>query len=52
MNRVVLAGGPGIKEVDAAEQTTRFWQEIYNEHGMLVEVHEKFPQNRGHRPSE
>ena len=30
-----------IKEVDAEEVTLRFWQEIYDEHGTLVEIHEK-----------
>ena len=38
-----------IKEVDALEETVRFWQEIYNEAGRLVEVHEKFPVDKGHR---
>ena len=39
-----------IKEVDAAEQTVRFWQEIYDESGKLVEIHVKFP-IEGPRPS-
>lgn len=38
-----------LKEVDAEERTLRFWQEIYNEAGMLVELHEKYPVDRGHR---
>ncbi|RPJ55281.1 MAG: hypothetical protein EHM12_12520 [Dehalococcoidia bacterium] len=38
-----------VKEVDATEQTTRFCQEIYNPSGELVEVHEKFPTDKGHR---
>lgn len=38
-----------LKEVDRDERTVRFWQEIYDERGMLVEVHEKFPIDRGHR---
>jgi len=29
--------------VDAEENTRRFWQEIYDEKGRLVEIHEKFP---------
>lgn len=37
------------KEVNAQESTTRFWQEIYDEDGNLVEVHEKFPVDPGHR---
>jgi hypothetical protein len=28
-----------------------FWQEIYNEHGKLVEVHHKFPEDLGHTGS-
>ncbi|MCX8089925.1 MAG: hypothetical protein N3I86_03180 [Verrucomicrobiae bacterium] len=38
-----------IKEVDAGEKTVRFWQEIYDDTGRLVEVHEKYPVDRGHR---
>ncbi len=38
-----------IKEVDAEETTRRFWQEIYNERGELVEIHEKYPVDTGHR---
>jgi len=38
-----------LKEVDAAEVTLRFWQEIYDEAGALVEVHHKFPVDEGHR---
>lgn len=38
-----------IKEVNNEEETTRFCQEIYNDKGRLVEIHEKFPVNKGHR---
>ena len=38
-----------LKEVDAQEVTLRFWQAIYDEEGKLVEVHEKFPVDTGHR---
>ena len=38
-----------LKEVDLGEVTVRFWQEIYDESGKLVEIHEKFPVDRGHR---
>ncbi len=38
-----------VKEVDAEENTRRFVQEIYNEHGELVEIHEKYPTDTGHR---
>jgi hypothetical protein len=38
-----------FKEVDIDEQTLRFWQEIYDETGRLIEVHEKFPVDKGHR---
>ncbi len=38
-----------LKEVDAGEKTLRFWQEIYDDHDDLIEVHEKYPVDRGHR---
>jgi hypothetical protein len=38
-----------FKEVDAAERTVRFWQEIFDEYGRLVAIHEKYPLDRGHR---
>jgi len=38
-----------LKEVDASESTLRFWQEIYDEAGNLVETHEKYPVDEGHR---
>lgn len=37
-----------VKEVDAEENVVRFRQEIYNESGVLVERHEKYPVDRGH----
>lgn len=37
-----------IKEVDAFELTLRFYQEIYDNFGQLVEVHEKYPVDKGH----
>ena len=37
------------KEVDASETTIRFWQEIYDDQGKLVEMHEKFPVDKGHQ---
>jgi hypothetical protein len=37
------------KEVDVKEDTRRVWQEIYDEHSQLVEVHEKYPVNKGHQ---
>jgi len=37
------------KEVDANETTLRFWQEIYDDQGNLVEIHEKFPIDKGHK---
>ena len=39
-----------VKEVDANENTVRFWQEIYNDQDTLVEIHEKYPVDTGHRP--
>jgi hypothetical protein len=45
------AGGRAryIKEVDANETTIRFAQEIYDAAGKLIEVHEKFPVDLGHK---
>jgi hypothetical protein len=37
-----------VKEVDSEESVVRFWQEIYNETGILVERHHKYPMDRGH----
>ena len=41
-----------VKEVDVNEQTTAFYQEIYDSNGALVEIHEKFPVDKGHRKVE
>ncbi len=38
-----------VKEVDAGESTVRFLQEIYDDRGQLVEIHEKYPVDKGHR---
>lgn len=38
-----------IKIVDEAEDTAAFLQEIYDDNGSLIEVHEKFPIDKGHR---
>jgi hypothetical protein len=38
-----------LKEVDMNQETVRFWQEIYDEKGQLVEIHEKYPVDKGHR---
>jgi hypothetical protein len=45
------AGGRAryVKEVDAAEITVRFAQEIFDSTGGLVAVHEKFPVDLGHK---
>lgn len=37
-----------LKEVDANDATLRFWQEIFDEHGKLAEIHEKYPVDIGH----
>ena len=39
-----------VKEVDREENTRQFYQEIFNERGILVEVHHKYPEDRGHEP--
>lgn len=38
-----------LKEVDAEDTTLRFWQEIFDDQGRLVEIHEKYPIDTGHR---
>ncbi|TKS60555.1 MAG: hypothetical protein EWM72_01289 [Nitrospira sp.] len=38
-----------VKEVDVQEGTRRFYQEIYDERGQLVEVHDKYPVDLGHQ---
>jgi hypothetical protein len=38
-----------VKIVDASENTISFVQEIYNSVGELVQIHEKFPEDKGHR---
>lgn len=38
-----------VKEVNSLEETIRFYQEIYDQNGRLVEIHEKFPEDKGHR---
>ncbi len=40
---------PYLKEVNADENTIRFWPEIYDEQGTLIEIHEKYPVDTGHR---
>ena len=37
-----------VKEVDAVDTTLRFYQEIYDDRDMLVEVHHKYPVDTGH----
>ena len=41
-----------VKEVNKNEETVRFYQNIYNESGKLVETHEKYPIDRGHKKIE
>jgi hypothetical protein len=41
-----------LKKVDNNESTLSFWQEIYNKAGILVEVHEKYPIDKGHKKIE
>jgi hypothetical protein len=38
-----------VKEVDREEKTQRFWQEVYDDHNRLVEIHEKYPLDKGHQ---
>ena len=38
-----------VKEVDADEVTVRFYQEIYDGTGKLIEIHHKYPVDQGHQ---
>ncbi|HLE88317.1 MAG TPA: hypothetical protein VI727_11725 [Candidatus Brocadiaceae bacterium] len=38
-----------VKEVDLKEETLRFYQEIYDNNGKLIEIHEKYPKDKGHK---
>ena len=38
-----------FKEVDEKEQTVRFWQKIYDQNMKLREIHEKYPEDKGHK---
>ena len=38
-----------FKVVDKNERTIGFYQEIYNQKNELVEVHEKYPIDKGHK---
>lgn len=38
-----------LKETDKDDNTIRFWQEIYDRENNLVEIHEKYPMDRGHK---
>ena len=38
-----------VKEVNLGEETITFYQEIFDGHGNLIEIHEKFPADKGHR---
>lgn len=41
-----------LKKVDNKESTLSFWQEIFDKAGILVEVHEKYPIDKGHKKME
>ncbi|MGE0772935.1 MAG: hypothetical protein AB7K37_14560 [Cyclobacteriaceae bacterium] len=38
-----------VKTVDHNEVTVAFSQEIFNDKGILIEIHEKYPIDKGHR---
>lgn len=38
-----------LKEVSPGERTLRFWQEVYDGHGKLRGLHEKYPVDTGHK---
>lgn len=37
-----------LKEVDRHEKTIKYWQEIFDNNGVLAEIHEKYPIDKGH----
>ncbi|MGA9406192.1 MAG: hypothetical protein WBW71_03570 [Bacteroidota bacterium] len=45
----VIGSARYVKEVDADENATAFYQEIFDAFGNLVEIHRKFPVDEGHR---
>ncbi|HEY9245529.1 MAG TPA: hypothetical protein VIO11_01655 [Candidatus Methanoperedens sp.] len=38
-----------VKEVDEMEETLRFYQEIYDDNCKMIEIHEKFPDDKGQK---
>ena len=46
---VEWVGGPTVKDVDSQETTVRFWQKHLRRLRHLVEIHEKYPVDKGHR---
>jgi hypothetical protein len=38
-----------VKEVNSMEVTIAFSQEIYDNRGVLIEIHEKFSVDKGHK---
>lgn len=41
-----------VKDVDGGETTIQFGQEVHDSDGRLVEIHEKYPEDKGHRTVE
>lgn len=35
--------------MNVMEETIKFYQEVYDDKGNLIEIHEKFPVDKGHR---
>jgi hypothetical protein len=38
-----------VEKVDEKEVTIAFWQEIYDQQGVMIEIHEKYPIDKGHK---
>ena len=38
-----------VKDVDNKENTVRFFQEVYDGNSRLVEIHHKYPEDKGHQ---
>lgn len=47
-SQATTVGARYVKEVDAFEATMKFYQEIYDHLGRLIEIHEKYPIDKGH----
>ena len=45
------AGWPGMSRKSTRTRPRSDWQEIYDVQGTLIQVHEKYPVDKGHQPT-